>query len=208
MGASFFESIGWVSQQKGHEYSGSDIRPAFERAVKEADEYYGHQEGYSGNINSKNGFCMGGVMTRNQFDRVHDLWRGDRVKLKKSVDKLPNASYSCLSSCEDKWGPSCAVVMKDEKRKSSVNVPKTVTFEKVTSKKPIKLDYTRSGRKFENSESFETVTEAKKRARELHKENAVINRFARETHSYKIDQIYGKKEINMVKVKFFGMAPS
>lgn len=33
-----------------------DARTAFRNAVEEANSYYGHQEGYSGEVNSKDGF--------------------------------------------------------------------------------------------------------------------------------------------------------
>ena len=46
MGANFFKTYG----------TGKSVKDAYSAAVEDADERYGHQEGYSGEINSSSGF--------------------------------------------------------------------------------------------------------------------------------------------------------
>ena len=208
MGSTIFQESNWIPQQKGHKYNKSIVLKAFNNAVKKAEKYYGHQEGYSGEINAKDDFCIGGVMTRKQFDKVFQSWyNDDDRKLKKIVDNLNDADYSCLMSCKYKYDDACAVILKDVKDILIENVPKTISFEKITPEKPIKLEFTGKN-DWKHFESFDTATEAKKRAREVHGKGWKINKLVKESYSYKIDQDYRDKEVKAVEVKFFGYAPS
>ena len=54
---------------------GKDVRDAYNRAVERADEMYGHQEGYSGEINASAG-----------FRDVTKEWKASKMSMEKFVE--------------------------------------------------------------------------------------------------------------------------
>ena len=120
MGGSFFEESGWILRKKGNVYSTSDISPLYDKLYEEAEDYYGHQEGYSGALNSVSDWGYCGVMTRNQFEKAMN-WYHDMHNKKRSVPKV--IQDQCM---ERRWKnatwkrSACAVVIKDETRDTTV----------------------------------------------------------------------------------------
>jgi len=73
---------------------------AFRKAQREADDYYGHREGYSGQINSKHEFVVvpyekykGREAEKVAWELVEQNWRG----------------------LDDKWGPAGCIEIKTDK---------------------------------------------------------------------------------------------
>jgi hypothetical protein len=124
MGAQSFTNSGWIVRKPRNEYTDKDFSELFRDLQREADEEYGHQEGYSGRINNKYDYTFCGAMTRKQYDRAKRWWGG-------SVDKAPKflkdkGFAADWRRADDRDGAVCMVVITDEQRDARVLTKKTI----------------------------------------------------------------------------------
>ena len=61
---------------------GKDVKDAYNRAVEAAEEEYGHQEGYSGEINSSAG-----------FRDVTKEWKASKMSIDKFIETANRQAY-------------------------------------------------------------------------------------------------------------------
>ena len=74
---------------------------AFENAQRHAEEYYGHQEGYSGQINSKTGFV----------EVPYHMYKGKKNHEKVAWELVDDD----WAGTDSKWGPAGCMEIKGQK---------------------------------------------------------------------------------------------
>lgn len=106
----------WSTQQIG---LGRDVESAYRQAYSEAEAEYGHQQGYSGAINSKDGHTAPIVLPArwklNDFvaalsDASDDYYHSatERARHARLVRDLPTWRHHA-EVYGDKWGPAVAI---------------------------------------------------------------------------------------------------
>jgi hypothetical protein len=213
MGATKFYDSGFITRKKYDEYSKSDIRPLFNKLKRKSDDLYGHQEGYSGNINAKDHFKQCGVMTRKQYEDAIEWWNGYGNHRKPPKLLRDRGLVDDWKGAKSKWGSACAVVIKDEKKDATIVTGKYIKDKgyipaKNREKKQYIINYyDENGIKGEHRS--ENATKAWKWANSLLDDCKQCD-LGNIEHGY----TYAKPRVakktkkgRKVKVKFFGKAP-